>query len=225
MEHGAVNESLFLLPLKGRRGHNGFKDLARQAETTVEKYEPLTPEEEEGLKQEQQTKEKELIEKIQKAIACTNISPLGRDRLYRRYWLFPSVPGLFVEEDYSGLTEDMLLPRPLTLQNSSQCHIGDKSQAATKTESLKMESTSNGYQNLPVGAAEHASRPIQKPNRWCFYSSQEQLNQLIVALNARGHRESALKEVLLQEKQRIYEQLNNFSAEKFHISGKYSKFS
>lgn len=215
-----------MLPLKGRRGHNGFKDLARQGETAGEKCEPLTPEEEEALKQEQQTKERELIEKIQKATACTNISPLGRDRLYRRYWLFPSVPGLFVEEDYAGLTEDMLLPRPLTFQNSTQCHIGDKSPTATKTgESLKTESTSNAHQNTHVGATEQVLRPIQKPNRWCFYSSQEQLDQLIMALNSRGYRESALKEVLLQEKQRICDQLNSFSVEKFHISGKYSWFS
>ncbi|KAJ6655664.1 hypothetical protein lerEdw1_004900 [Lerista edwardsae] len=215
-------ESMFNVPSfpnNGLRGHNGFKDLARQGETTGEKCEPLTPEEEEALKQQQQTKEKELIEKIQKATACTNISPLGRDRLYRRYWLFPSVPGLFVEEDYSGLTEDMLLPRPLTLQNSTQCHIGDKAPTATKTgESLTTESTSNAHQNMHVGATEQVFRPIQKPNRWCFYSSQEQLDQLIMALNSRGYRESALKEVLLQEKQRICEQLNSFSVEKFHIS-------
>jgi bromodomain adjacent to zinc finger domain protein 1A len=38
--------------------------------------------------------------------------PLGRDRLYRRYWLLPSTPALFVEEDGFALTEDMLLPRP-----------------------------------------------------------------------------------------------------------------
>ncbi|XP_048340741.1 bromodomain adjacent to zinc finger domain protein 1A isoform X1 [Sphaerodactylus townsendi] len=205
----------------GRRGQNGFKDLARQVETTVGKCEPLTLEEEEALKQEQHTKERELIEKIQKATACTNIFPLGRDRMYRRYWLFPSVPGLFLEEDYSGLTEDMLLPRPSSFQNNVQCHIVDKSQAATNSgEFIKMESTSNGHQDACAGAPVQTSRPIYKPNRWCFYNSQEQLDQLIAALNSRGHRESALRENLLQEKNRIYEQLNNFPVEKFHFSEK-----
>ncbi|XP_077179199.1 bromodomain adjacent to zinc finger domain protein 1A isoform X3 [Paroedura picta] len=205
----------------GRRGQNGFKDLSRRVETSVERCEPLTPEEEEALKQEQQTKERELIEKIQKATACTNICPLGRDRLYRRYWLFPSIPGLFVEEDYSGLTEDMLLPRPCSFQNNVQCHIVDKSQAATNSaESIKMESTSNGHQDVCAGAPVQVPRPIQKPNRWCFYSSQDQLDQLIVSLNSRGHRESALRENLLQEKNRICEQLNNFLVEKFHFSEK-----
>uniref|UniRef100_A0A8D0L8Z2 Bromodomain adjacent to zinc finger domain protein 1A n=1 Tax=Sphenodon punctatus TaxID=8508 RepID=A0A8D0L8Z2_SPHPU len=172
--------------LKEEEGQNGFKEFARQEETICEKGEPLTAEEEEAIKLEQQKKEKELIEKIQKATACTNISPLGRDRMYRRYWIFPSVPGLFIEEDFSGLTEDMLLPRQSSFQN-----------------------------NVP--------RPVDKPNRWCFYGSRDQLDQLLEALNSRGHRECALKETLLQEKNRIYEQLNNFPVERFLIPGKDSE--
>lgn len=215
-----------MLPLLGRSGQNGFKDLAKQVETSGEKCEPLSPQEEETLKQEQQTKERELTEKIQEATACTNISPLGRDRLYRRYWIFPSVPGLFVEEDYAGLTEDMLMPRPSSFQNNVQGYTADKSQSVTKTgESLKTESTSNIHQDLNIGAIVQVSQPVHKPNRWCFYSSQEQLEQLLVALNSRGYRESALKEMLLQEKNRIYEKLNSFPVEKFHISGKLSRFS
>uniref|UniRef100_A0A8D2L7U3 Bromodomain adjacent to zinc finger domain protein 1A n=1 Tax=Varanus komodoensis TaxID=61221 RepID=A0A8D2L7U3_VARKO len=210
-----------LVPLSGKGVHDGFKELARQVETTGEKCELLTPEEEQSLKEEQQAKERELIDKIQKATACTNISPLGRDRLYRRYWLFPSVPGLFVEEDYSGLTEDMLLPRPSSFQNNIQAHTPDKSLRATKTgESLKTESTSNTHQDLDASATVQVSQPIHKPNRWCFYSSQEQVDQLLVALNSRGYRESALKEILMQEKDRICEHLNSFPVEKFHISEK-----
>nr|XP_042713426.1 bromodomain adjacent to zinc finger domain protein 1A isoform X5 [Chrysemys picta bellii] len=207
---------------RGKRGQNGFKEFTRQDETSCEKSEPLTAEEEEALKREQQKKEKELIEKIQNATACTNISPLGRDRMYRRYWIFPSVPGLFIEEDYSGLTEDMLLPRPSSFQNSVQSHITNELQVSTKTgESLKSsESTSNIDQDSYASVAVEVPRPVYKPNRWCFYNSREQLDQLLEALNSRGHRESALKETLLQEKNRIYEQLNSFPVEKFHIPDK-----
>jgi bromodomain adjacent to zinc finger domain protein 1A len=181
--------------------------------------ESLTAEEEEALKQEYQRKEKELLEKIQSAIACTNIFPLGRDRMYRRYWIFPSVPGLFIEEDYSGLTEDMLLPRPSSFQNNVQSQIP---QVSTKTEeSLMSESTSNIDQG-PCDDSAQLPKPVHKPNRWCFYSSCEQLDQLIEALNSRGYRESALKETLMQEKSRICAQLAHFSEEKFHFSGKFS---
>ncbi|XP_072485775.1 bromodomain adjacent to zinc finger domain protein 1A isoform X5 [Notamacropus eugenii] len=198
---------------RGKRGQNGFKEFLSQEDSGYSKTEALTADEE-TLKQEQQKKEKDLLEKIQSATACTNIFPLGRDRMYRRYWIFPSVPGLFIEEDYSGLTEDMLLPKSSSFQTNVQSVVATELQESAKTaESLKSESTSNiDSTQLP--------RPVHKPNRWCFYSSREQLDQLIEALNSRGYRESALKETLLQEKSRIYEQLANFSEEKFHIPDK-----
>ncbi|XP_053801084.1 bromodomain adjacent to zinc finger domain protein 1A isoform X4 [Vidua macroura] len=206
---------------RGRRGQNGFKEFTRQEETTCEKSEPFTAEDEEALKQEQQKKEKDLLEKIQNATACTNITPLGRDRLYRRYWIFPSVPGLFVEEDYSGLTEDMLLPRTSSFQNSGQSCTNEPQVFSKTGESLKSsESTSNIDQDSHTSVVVEVPRPVYKPNRWCFYSSREQLDQLLEALNSRGHRESALKETLLQEKSRIYEQLSSFPVEKFHIPEK-----
>ncbi|XP_021574909.1 bromodomain adjacent to zinc finger domain protein 1A isoform X2 [Carlito syrichta] len=202
---------------RGKRGQNGFKEFRRQEEINCVTREPLTADEEEALKQEHQRKEKELSEKIQSAIACTNIFPLGRDRMYRRYWIFPSIPGLFIEEDYSGLTEDMLLPRPSSFQNDVR---SQDPQGPPKTgESSLSESTSN----IDQGPCDHSvqlPKPVQKPNRWCFYSSCEQLDQLIEALNSRGHRESALKETLLQEKSRICTQLACFSEEKFHFSDK-----
>lgn len=203
----------------GKRGQNGFKECTRQEEVNCVTREPLTADEEEALKQEHQRKEKELLEKIQSAIACTNIFPLGRDRMYRRYWIFPSIPGLFIEEDYSGLTEDMLLPRSSSFQDNVQ---PQDPQVSTKTgDSLTSESTSS-IDRGPCDDSVQLPKPVRKPNRWCFYSSCEQLDQLIEALNSRGHRESALKETLLQEKRRICAQLARFSEEKFHFSGKFS---
>ncbi|XP_064148462.1 bromodomain adjacent to zinc finger domain protein 1A isoform X3 [Loxodonta africana] len=199
---------------RGKRGQNGFKEFTRQEEINCVTREPFTADEEEALKQEHQRKEKELLEKIQSAIACTNIFPLGRDRMYRRYWIFPSIPGLFIEEDYSGLTEDMLLPRPSSFQNNVQ---SQDPQGPTKTGGS--ESTSN-IDRGPHDGSVQLPKPVHKPNRWCFYSSCEQLDQLIDALNSRGHRESALKETLLQEKSRICAQLAHFSEEKFHFSDK-----
>ncbi|KAM9645110.1 bromodomain adjacent to zinc finger domain protein 1A isoform 1-T1 [Trichechus inunguis] len=199
---------------RGKRGQNGFKEFTRQEEINCVTREPFTTDEEEALKQEHQRKEKELLEKIQSAIACTNIFPLGRDRMYRRYWIFPSIPGLFIEEDYSGLTEDMLLPRPSSFQNNVQ---SQDPQVSSKTG--ESESTSNTDRG-PCDNSVQLPKPVHKPNRWCFYSSCEQLDQLIEALNSRGHREGALKETLLQEKSRICAQLARFSEEKFHFSDK-----
>lgn len=61
---------------------------------------------------------RELQEQIQKAAGRTSLLPLGRDRLYRRYWILPSASALFVEDDFYGLTEDMLEPRPKPAEDS-----------------------------------------------------------------------------------------------------------
>ncbi|XP_060031403.1 bromodomain adjacent to zinc finger domain protein 1A isoform X2 [Erinaceus europaeus] len=201
---------------RGRRGQNELKEFTQQEEVRCVTKEPATADEDDILKQEHQQKEKELLEKIQSAIACTNIFPLGRDRMYRRYWIFSSIPGLFIEEDYSGLTEDMLLPRPSSFQNNLQ---SQDAQVATNTGELMSDSTSN-VDHSPRDDPVQLPKPVHKPNRWGFYSSCEQLDQLIEALNSRGHRESALKETLLQEKSRICAQLTYFSEEKFHFSDK-----
>lgn len=59
-------------------------------------------------------KERELLDAISKLQAEGGIQPLGRDRAYRRFWVFNSVPGLFVESDDSFVGS--CLPEP-TVQN------------------------------------------------------------------------------------------------------------
>ncbi|KAJ3613285.1 hypothetical protein NHX12_019535 [Muraenolepis orangiensis] len=129
----------------------------------------------------EQTLVRNLQDCIQKGAACTSIVPLGRDRLYRRYWLFPSSPALFVEEDGFGLTEDMLLPQP-----------------------------HHSYVSGP---------PVKRPNQWSFYSSVEEVELLLEALNPRGHRESGLREALLQEKERLPLLLDHSAASRFTCKG------
>lgn len=155
--------------------------------------------------QQQLLKEKELLERIHKAAACTYILPLGRDRLYRRYWLFPSAGALFVEGDFFGLTEDMLEPRPVPEPKTDDL----SAQSPVKTEELGEEHRL--YQSTLI--------PVNRPNQWAFYSTSAELEQLIEALNPRGHRESALKETLVQEKKRINQLLSSTAAERYHHSG------
>ncbi|XP_018422559.1 PREDICTED: bromodomain adjacent to zinc finger domain protein 1A [Nanorana parkeri] len=177
---------------KGMRGQNRDSLGNKEAEP-VDGEEP---------RQKIEKRELELMEKIQQVTACTNITPLGRDRGYRRFWTFFSVPGLFVEEDYTGITEDMLQPRPASHRES------------------EINSAVNGHDGSvqEVQEESEASKPVNKPNRWCYYSSNEQLEQLIEHLNTRGHREGTLKDTLVQEKSRICQKLSNFPAELFNIS-------
>ncbi|XP_078089879.1 bromodomain adjacent to zinc finger domain protein 1A [Mustelus asterias] len=242
---------------KGKKNQVGFKSTQNCEETeaaVVERKEILTPEEEEALKHEQQKKEKELGGKIQNATSCTNILPLGRDRMYRRYWILNSVPGLFVEEDYEGLMEDMLQPCPVKTLDKHMVSQGNKpfdktqdNESSGNGTSGKMDlkqhephsknisqaqnssvsplqssqpSTSKQDQIVDASCTAQLHRPVKKPNRWCFYSSPEQLNQLIEALNSRGNRENSLKETLLQEKSRLIEFLTHFPVERFNIPDK-----
>uniref|UniRef100_A0A671MXH0 Bromodomain adjacent to zinc finger domain protein 1A n=1 Tax=Sinocyclocheilus anshuiensis TaxID=1608454 RepID=A0A671MXH0_9TELE len=146
-----------------------------------------------------QLKEKELQERIQKAMACTYILPLGRDRLYRRYWIFPSAGALFVEEDFFGLTEDMLEPRPTPEPKIEELF---SAKSPVKTDATTEE---------PV-LVQNTSPPVNRPNQWFFYSTPEEVEQLIEALNPRGRRESSLKETLLQEKERIVQLMDSKAA-------------
>lgn len=136
-------------------------------------------------------------------MACTYILPLGRDRLYRRHWLFPSAGALFVEDDVFGLTEDMLEPRP-TPEPKMEEALSVESPVKTAEDTILVHNT---------------SPPVNRPNQWFFYSTAEEVERLIEALNSRGHRESTLKEALLQEKERIVQFLDEKAVQYYHHSG------
>ncbi|KAL0968967.1 hypothetical protein UPYG_G00220600 [Umbra pygmaea] len=164
----------------------------------------------------QQQKEKELQERIQKAAACTYILPLGRDRLYRRYWLFPSSSALFVEDDYFGLTEDMLEPQEPTPEQDPLKAEEEDMEVNEATEHEDLSQTSPGSKSLlPAPVQSSSALPVNRPNQWAFYSSPQEVEALIEALNPRGHRESTLKEALLLEKERITQMLSG-SADRYH---------
>lgn len=179
---------------------------------------------------------RELQERIQKAAACTCLLPLGRDRMYRRYWILPSASALFVEDDYSGLTEDMLQPRPKPSEDGGTKteeggRVGEEGtterfgpvvnedlvvfvRAETRALSLSPDSAASSPAP-PSGDM----LPVNRPNVWSFYSSMEAVDQLIEALNPRGHRESSLKEALLQDRERLQQLLSACDCSEYTCTG------
>lgn len=97
---------------------------------------------------------RELQERIQKAAACTCLLPLGRDRLYRRYWLLPSATALFVEDDCFGLTEDMLQPHPKPEQDAAATKMEDEEVAKEEPAEGKWVTVSFGPVFVIRGATE-----------------------------------------------------------------------
>ena len=71
--------------------------------TVVNQAPALTKEEEEELaqqrKEDRKRKDQEFLNQLAKALSRSAIQPLGRDRVFRRYWAFKTMRGLFVEDD------------------------------------------------------------------------------------------------------------------------------
>lgn len=60
---------------------------------------------------------------------------------------------------------------------------------------------------------------LQRHNQWSFYSSMEEVDHLIEALNPRGHREGSLKEALLQERDRLQLVMQSCNQNKYSHTG------
>lgn len=181
--------------------------------------------------EEVQQRERELLERIQKAAACTYILPLGRDRFYRRYWLFPASAALFVEDDFFGVTEDMLMPQKPAPEGDPETP-GAPQQQEPKQQEEKMEvdggvkaeqgegDAKPPQQDMEAVVAHSCGPPVNRPNQWAFYGSVQEVEELMEALNPRGHRENGLKEALQQEKERIVQLLDGTSAQRFNPTGR-----
>jgi len=92
-------------------------------DTVPEKGRLLSDEEVEGFlnkRQRETTRRKEkfewkiseLSEALQKQERRLGLHPLGSDRAHRRYWIFSSVPGIFVEDDDENLGPCLPHPSP-----------------------------------------------------------------------------------------------------------------
>lgn len=177
--------------------------------------------------QRQQKKQKldeqvlELQIKLLEAESRHNVRCLGLDRAYRRYWVFNSIPGLFVEHDdpFSGQCNPQ--PTVRTIDSSpSSSPFNNKENECIIIESVGTKNHSSSENNRPGQAnASQSSPPLKLTHfdectadercqvhsedgsvdfegRWKFYADPDDLDKLIDALNPRGFREVDLKETL-----------------------------
>ena len=75
-------------------------------------WEKVTPEERASWKETHAADEKDKNEAIRAHHHGYAIYPVGRDRTFRRYWVFQSVPGLFIEDQEEYVPGDYLQPAP-----------------------------------------------------------------------------------------------------------------
>jgi bromodomain adjacent to zinc finger domain protein 1A len=96
-------------------------------------------------KEEMQQKEQEFLDEIHEVQSSFAVYPIGRDRLYRRYWMFKSLPGLFVEDEDDFITSDCLKPCPQKQVPDSNLNVPMESSGVQSAE--KITSTGSDKEN------------------------------------------------------------------------------
>ena len=167
----------------------------------------------------------ELHDELAEASTAVNLRPLGCDRHHRRYWLFPSLPGLYVEDaghfpvelptqageaDISTpaagaitiRTEENRLPsvptQPRLLQPLLASPVVGLTDAPLKPEPhgcIDLTRVEQQYSTSPAPEQE-CRKTFDSRLTWSYYTSPEDLDALITSLNTRGLREVELKKAL-----------------------------
>ncbi|KAK3092925.1 hypothetical protein FSP39_008962 [Pinctada imbricata] len=144
-----------------RMGENGTVDGERKDDEEEEDDDgeiSMTEEEKEELRQQEEEdeanrkaefamKEKKMILDLAKLQHSCSIAPLGRDRLYRRYWVFQSLPGLFIEDDENLVKEEAKIPinqNPLSNPLTPEMAARMKSMPVSKPAQSDSASAVNG---------------------------------------------------------------------------------
>ena len=178
-------------------------------------------------------KEKHILDEINQLQTKYCMYPLGKDRYFRRYWTFKSLPGVFVEED----DYDFKLSLNYRQSNASmdindsletdfdQINDGKENKPEIKTNfngnsnpsSNKQTSTAHVdfqcyneiFNNLISESDSNKTETYTRNEaKWCFYYTNEQIELLINNLNERGLRESELKQSLIDVKDKIIDGLS-----------------
>ncbi|XP_033735417.1 bromodomain adjacent to zinc finger domain protein 1A-like [Pecten maximus] len=106
-----LQESGLPVPPLPEEEEDDENDVIRSEQEKEE--ERLQEEEEEANKKaEFALQEKEMVDSISHLQHASQTYPLGRDRMYRRYWVFQSLPGLFIEDCEMHIKDEYLKPVP-----------------------------------------------------------------------------------------------------------------
>ena len=162
------------------------------------------------------------------SIGCyfsTAICPLGRDRTYRRYWVFRSIPGLFVEDDEQHVADECFQPCEQVQPEAAVCNdkpgdTGDKNGDQTAAETCEMTGTENQTHKDDVISASatvtvHEQISSRNSVAWSLFVAPGDVERLIAALNPRGVRESALKQIMSDQSSQISDFISRCDVDAF----------
>lgn len=129
------------------------------------------------------------------------VKPIGRDRAYRRYWLFNSISGLFIEQDDAFTGPCVRSNIDASHKSLSHSPTNNKENEFGERRSSSGSSVSSTHSGLNSCTGSSSSCLIHSHNhkimyKWRFCAGQEDVQNLINSLNGRGFRESELMQAL-----------------------------
>lgn len=173
-------------------------------------------------------------------------SLLGTDRAYRSYWLFESLPGLFIEHHPRGglcLVEpvknipELAQSTPADRNQIIKKIVMDKMKANDKENTVNNGKVENGIDEVTAGgkdvtpalvasqrellmctgSAETCPVHARSDSVWSYLNTEEELDELIRSLNSRGIRERALKDELEAERDLILDHIKDCPVEQLQV--------
>ena len=173
---------------------------------------------------------------------------LGCDRAFRNYYVFESVPGLFIEHDitFSGTCMDRQIKNNPALAHCTKEQrygiikqmVQTEESGANDDKENKVDINGAEQDKLVLNAKKESDVDIQKDlfmcnsdpatcivhsdtperNNWTYFNTAEEVDALIESLNVRGFREKALREQLEASRDLLVDYIKNCPTQKLSIA-------
>ncbi|KAG5672185.1 hypothetical protein PVAND_002335 [Polypedilum vanderplanki] len=172
---------------------------------------------------------------------------LGSDRAFRNYYIFESLPGLFVEHDitFAGKCKNKFVKNNAALANCTQpqryaiikqmvtneesCPSDDKeNKVEVNRNTQSQDDIKGGKKDLDIQrellmcncdptSCIVHSENVER-NTWTYYNTPEEIDSLIESLNIRGYREKSLREQLEANRDLIIDYIKDCPVEKLSFA-------
>lgn len=165
---------------------------------------------------------KEMHEELRTLAMNFHLCPIGIDRAHRRFWVFSSIPGLFVEQKAFEVGPCLLQPtprEPLSPRSGGKAssrknspHKSPKKEARCASYDACQSSTSEPVRTESWVCSSSGDCRIHEQSltssKWSYFQREEEVTLLLENLNKRGLRENELRKILLKEEHWVKESVS-----------------
>ena len=139
--------------------------------------------------------------------------------------MFRSIPGLFVEDDEQHVSDDCFQPcEQLTTKaavdknNTDDVNDEDNEQVVAESADVNCAEieTSKDDSSVPAVMTVHEQILARNSVPWSLFIVPDDVERLLMALNPRGVRESALKQIISDQSSQISDFISRCDVDAFH---------